>query len=102
MAVERAGGQSGFARICGVSQPAVWKWLQSSKMLPGEHVLKVEAETGISRHLLNPKFYPIEIPAIPVSALGEETPPCGPILTARMLAGHGNIHAVLPRKAAQG
>jgi DNA-binding transcriptional regulator YdaS (Cro superfamily) len=37
-ALERAGSQSQLARICEVSQPAVWKWLQSSKRLPGEHV----------------------------------------------------------------
>jgi len=98
LAVEKAGSQAKLAEICGVSQTAVWKWLQSCKMLPGEYVLTVEAELGIPRHLLNPKFYPLETVAIPVSAIGEETPLCGPILTARMLAGHGNIHAVLPRK----
>lgn len=42
-AVEIAGGQSAFARICGVTQGAVWKWLQSSKRLPAEYALRVEA-----------------------------------------------------------
>ncbi|HZV57723.1 MAG TPA: YdaS family helix-turn-helix protein [Sphingobium sp.] len=55
-----AGGQSAIARICGVRQPSVWKWLQSSKRLPAEHVLKVEAETGVSRHLLRPDIYPFD------------------------------------------
>jgi DNA-binding transcriptional regulator YdaS (Cro superfamily) len=63
-AAEVAGGQSGLARICGVTQPSVWKWLQSSKRLPAEYVLRVEAATGISRHYLRPDIYPLELPAI--------------------------------------
>lgn len=57
-AVQKAGSQSEFARICGVSQTAVWKWLQSGKRLPAEHVLRVEATTMVSRHLLRPDIYP--------------------------------------------
>ncbi|WP_312312350.1 transcriptional regulator [Sphingobium yanoikuyae] len=57
-AVAKAGGQAATARICGVSQPAVWKWLQSGKRLPAEHVLAMEAETRVSRHLLRPDIYP--------------------------------------------
>lgn len=60
VAVSRAGSQSALARICGVSQTAVWKWLQSSKRLPAEQVLVVERETGVPRHLLRPDIYPIE------------------------------------------
>lgn len=56
--VEIAGSQSAYARLCGVSQTAVWKWLQSGKRLPAEHVLNVENETGVSRHLLRPDIYP--------------------------------------------
>jgi DNA-binding transcriptional regulator YdaS (Cro superfamily) len=63
-ALDQAGGQSGLARICEVSQPAVWKWLQSTKRLPAEYVLRVEAATGISRHYLRPDIYPLELPAI--------------------------------------
>lgn len=59
-AVALAGSQSAFARICGVSQAAVWKWLQNGKRLPAEHVLTVEAATGVSRHLLRPDIYPVE------------------------------------------
>jgi DNA-binding transcriptional regulator YdaS (Cro superfamily) len=62
LAVSRAGSQSEMARICGVSQPAVWKWLQSSKRLPAEYVLGVEAATGVSRHVLRPDIYPVEVP----------------------------------------
>jgi len=58
-AVEIAGSQSALARICGVGQPAVWKWLQSSKRLPAEFALRVEAATGVSRHYLRPDIYPI-------------------------------------------
>ncbi len=59
-AIERAGSQTAFARICGVGQPAVWKWLQSSKRLPAGHVLAVEAKTGVSRHHLRPDIYPLD------------------------------------------
>src|SRR4051812_7852997 len=59
-AVTRAGSQSAMARICGVGQPAVWKWLQSGKRLPAEHVLTVEANTGVSRHELRPDIYPCD------------------------------------------
>lgn len=59
-AVEIAGGQSAFARLVGVSQPTVWAWLDKSRPLPAEFVLKTEAETGISRHDLRPDLYPRE------------------------------------------
>lgn len=59
-AVGIAGSQSALARICGIGQPAVWKWLQSSKRIPAEFVLRVEAATGVSRHVLRPDIYPIE------------------------------------------
>ncbi|MGE4324132.1 MAG: transcriptional regulator [Sphingobium sp.] len=64
-AVEILGSQSALARICGVSQTAVWKWLQSSKRLPAEHVLRVEAATGVSRHWLRPDIYPVDLPPAP-------------------------------------
>lgn len=57
-AIEVFGSQTAAAAACGVSQAAVWKWLQSSKRLPAEHVLDVEAKTGISRHILRPDIYP--------------------------------------------
>lgn len=58
-AVALAGGQSALARICGVSQPSVWAWLKNDKPLPAEHVLKVEAATGVSRSDLRPDLYPL-------------------------------------------
>lgn len=63
--VASLGGQSALARLCGKSQPSVWKWLQSSKRLPAEHVLRVEAATGISRHLLRPDIYPVDLAPAP-------------------------------------
>ena len=60
LAVEYIGSQGGTARVCGVSQPTVWRWLNDGGQLPAEHVLRVEAATGISRHHLRPDIYPIE------------------------------------------
>lgn len=57
-AVNRMGSQSAMARLCGVSQSAVWKWLAEEMALPAEHVLAVEAATGVSRHELRPDLYP--------------------------------------------
>lgn len=67
-AVTRAGSQSAFARLCCVSQPAVWKWLQSGKRLPAEHVLTVERETGVSRHRLRPDIYPADPSSVSLPA----------------------------------
>ena len=47
-----------MARLCGVKQPSVWRWLRIMHVLPSEHVLKVEAATGVSRHDLRPDIYP--------------------------------------------
>ncbi|MCB5423938.1 helix-turn-helix domain-containing protein [Altererythrobacter sp. CC-YST694] len=90
LAVTRAGSQSALARICRVGQPAVWKWLQSSKRIPAQHVIAVEFATNVSRHQLRPDIYPLE-PALPASAIGEEAPLCGPILSAHALAKYGNL-----------
>jgi DNA-binding transcriptional regulator YdaS (Cro superfamily) len=49
-----------MARLCGVTQPAVWKWMNERKVLPAEHVRAVEAATGISRGQLRPDLYPPE------------------------------------------
>lgn len=57
---EIMGSQSALARLCGVSQQSVSKWVLLDKELPPEHVLKVEEATGISRHDLRPDIYPRE------------------------------------------
>lgn len=60
-AVGKAGSQAELARICEVSTTAVWKWVQSSKRMPAEYVLRTEAATGVSRHDLRPDIYPREV-----------------------------------------
>ena len=60
-AVDKAGSLAALARICGVSTTAVWKWVQSSKRMPAEYVLRAEAATGVSRHALRPDIYPFEM-----------------------------------------
>lgn len=64
-AVKRIGSQSATGRLLKVSQAAVWEWLRKDKVLPAEHVLTVEAETGISRHDLRPDVYPEDMPPAP-------------------------------------
>jgi len=61
-AIDALGSQAALARLCGVTPTAVWKWVQSSKQLPPEFVLRVETETGIPRHHLRPDLYPADLP----------------------------------------
>lgn len=55
------GSQSAAARARGVSQAAVWKWVHGKVDLPGEHVLQIEADTGVSKHDLRPDLYPRDV-----------------------------------------
>lgn len=64
-AIQKAGSQAKLAKICDVSSTAVWKWTQSSKRLPAEHVLTVETATGVPRNWLRPDIYPLENHAAP-------------------------------------
>lgn len=66
-ALSAAGSQVELARICGVKQPSVSLWIKNGKPLPATCVLKVEAATGVSRHLLRPDIYPVEMPPAPVA-----------------------------------
>jgi DNA-binding transcriptional regulator YdaS (Cro superfamily) len=59
-AITILGSQAEMARLCGISQPAVWKWVRAGKRLPPEHVLTVEAATGVPRWELRPDLYPPE------------------------------------------
>lgn len=59
-AVAAYGSQAAMARACGVSQPTVWAWVRKGQ-LPTRHVILVETETGISRHLLDPICYPRDL-----------------------------------------
>lgn len=47
-----------MGRLLGVSQPTVWEWLNKGKSLPAEHVLAVEAATGVPKEQLRPDIYP--------------------------------------------
>ncbi|MEE4451481.1 transcriptional regulator [Novosphingobium resinovorum] len=60
-ALEIAGSQSELARIAGVSQTAVWKWIQTSKRVSHTCVLRIEDATGVSRHFLRPDIYPASL-----------------------------------------
>lgn len=79
-----------MARICGVSQPAVWKWLQSSKRLPAEYVLRVETATGVSRHALRPDIYPAPV----------ALPDHGPTVSRTMASGQCNRRPKLDKRTA--
>jgi DNA-binding transcriptional regulator YdaS (Cro superfamily) len=57
-AIDIAGGQAALSRAVGVSQPSVWYWLNKSKRVAAEYVLKVEAVTQVPRHALRPDLYP--------------------------------------------
>ncbi len=56
-AVKCIGSQSATARLLGVTQAAVWGWLNRGTQLPAEHVLPIEAATGVSKHRLRPDVY---------------------------------------------
>lgn len=71
-AIEKLGSQSALAELVGVRQPAVSKWLAKGAPLPAEFVLRVEAETGISRHELRPDVYPQDMPPAPAVVSGVE------------------------------
>jgi DNA-binding transcriptional regulator YdaS (Cro superfamily) len=59
-AVRKVGSQSAYARLVGRSQSSIYERLRDLKDVPATDVLKVEAETGISRHVLRPDLYPDE------------------------------------------
>lgn len=98
-AVENAGSMAALARETGVSTTAVWKWVQSAKRVSPEYVLRVEAATGVSRHDLRPDIYPRPAP-LPVAAMPDDASVCGPLLSARTLAAHGNRTPAFPGKDA--
>lgn len=68
IAVRKAGSQSAFGRLIDKRQSVIHDWLRDGKPLPAEHVLAIEAATGISRHDLRPDIYPREDPPAPPPA----------------------------------
>lgn len=65
MAIQIVGSQSAFGRLLGKRQSVINDWLRFERPLPAEHVLAVEAATGVSRHELRPDIYPIEEAPMP-------------------------------------
>ncbi len=72
-AVDKVGTLTKFGQVIGVSQSAVSQMLKKGSVLGAEHVLKVEAATGISRHVLRPDLYPTD-PAAKPASLGDLEP----------------------------
>ena len=70
-AVRRAGGQSAFARVVGLSQGYIHTLLRKELPLPADNevVLKAEAATGVSKHDLRPDIYPRDPAPAPVEHL---------------------------------
>lgn len=69
-AISALGGQAAMARLCEVAQPSVWGWVHRIGRLPAEHVLKVEAATGIPKEDLRPDIYPRAAGVVPPGAAG--------------------------------
>jgi DNA-binding transcriptional regulator YdaS (Cro superfamily) len=57
-AVRAAGSQSAFGRLVGKRQSTVREWLMTDR-LPAEHVLAIEAATGVPKEQLRPDIYPV-------------------------------------------
>lgn len=58
-AIEIKGGQLQLAVSIGTTQSQIWYWLTKAKKgVPGDYVLKIEAETGVSRHEQRPDIFP--------------------------------------------
>jgi DNA-binding transcriptional regulator YdaS (Cro superfamily) len=64
-AVRQAGSQLAFGRLIGKRQSVINDWLREERPLPAEHVLTIEAATGISRHDLRPDIYPRNLAPAP-------------------------------------
>lgn len=53
-AIEKAGSQSAFARLCGKRQGHVSHWIKSGRGLPAEYCPMVEEGTGVLCEALQP------------------------------------------------
>lgn len=53
--------ETAMGQFFDVSQPTVWRWLNQSKQLPGEHVLKASELTGIPPYIFRPDLYPRDL-----------------------------------------
>lgn len=52
------GTQESCASQLGTTQPTISRWLNVSRRIPAEMVLKAEGLSGVSRHDLRPDLYP--------------------------------------------
>jgi len=48
--------QRQLGRVCGQRPQAVTRWIRTGR-IPAHHVIAVEQETGISRHVLRPDVF---------------------------------------------
>lgn len=62
--------QQDMAASLGISQATISLCLKGTMFLPARCVLKAEAITGVSRHLLRPDYYPVEAPNAPPAWTG--------------------------------
>lgn len=51
------GSGSATARLFGVTQPTIWRWLKGRKPCPAEHVAIFEEATGIPKRRIRPDLY---------------------------------------------
>ena len=73
--VRTAGSQSAFAKLIGVTQQAVSRWLKNGTPLPADHVPLAEKGTGIPRHRYRPDLYITEASAPAAPPLMPEVRP---------------------------
>lgn len=57
-AIDQYGSQEAMAAALGLNQPKISRRLATSMNVEAEWVLKIERDTGISRHDLRPDIYP--------------------------------------------
>lgn len=54
-AVDIVGGTYALAKLCGVAQPTVMKWIYTS--CPAERAVQIEIKTGVQRELIRPDVF---------------------------------------------
>lgn len=52
-------GQTGAARLLGVSQGLVWQWLNGKQRVTAERAIEIEEKTGgaVTKHELRPDLF---------------------------------------------
>lgn len=62
-AVKAVGSQTLLAKVLGCTPQNVQQMCATGKV-PGKHVLRIEAASGVPRSELNPDLYPVELPTL--------------------------------------